>query len=89
MLSSDEALNPRNNRQLTKSPNAAAGCPLPKSSLAAHERALQGIVEIIITVIALVNTSEIVMHKDSYAGQSLFLEGISVPDALAFRVLLQ
>lgn len=51
----------------------------PQPRLAAHERALQGIVEIIITVIALVNTSEMVM-QDRSVSQSLFLEGVPVSD---------
>lgn len=58
-----------------------AGPPCPGSRLAAHERALQGIVEIIITVITLVNTSEMIM-QDCSVSQSLFLEGNPFPDAL-------
>ena len=73
-------------RQIPR-PTMLAGPPFPRPRLAAHERALQGIVEIIITVIALVNTSEMVM-QDRSVSQSLFLEGVPVPDELSLRVLL-
>lgn len=73
-------------RQIPR-PTMLAGPPFPRPRLAAHERALQGIVEIIITVIALVNTSEMVMQGRSVS-QSLFLEGVPVPDELSLRVLL-
>lgn len=75
-----------NNWQKSQNPNA--GSPfLLWPWLAAYERALQGIVEIIITVIALVNTSERVMQHCS-GSQSLFLEGIPVSEALSPSVLL-
>lgn len=65
----------------TNSQSGDVGRPsLSLQRLAAYERALQGIVEIIITVIALVNTSEMVT-QDRSVSQSLFLEGVPVPDA--------
>lgn len=65
----------------TNSQSGDVGRPsLSLQRLAAYERASQGIVEIIITVIALVNTSEMVT-QDRSVSQSLFLEGVPVPDA--------
>lgn len=76
--------NSRHNQQLRKNPpDPNAGSPhLLWPWLAAYERALQGIVEIIITVIALVNTSESVKQRCS-GSQGLFLEGIPVSEALS------